>query len=340
MSGFEDTPRLDRSTLERYATCPMQARLCETVVKSVGPEAVAGTEIHGIISELISDYVACGADMPRDEIMERLWRGIRASRPDVQPDVIDGFRRAIWPMAAMFVGDRENPGVMPSAIMRYDGGDGDRSGQISADISSVNAVATCEVDLLLATKVPQVVKLRDWKTGHKFWTADAVADSFQFQFYSWVILENYPDAQEVLVSIFNTRANVWTWEIPFTRERIESYRARVEHAAGLWQRWHTWSPENVEAWPMRGKCEKCPALAACRYADRDIAELTTPEKLLTRLQFLGQQSKAITKLLSDRVAATGEDIVAGDVAFGFNKPASVRKPKAALYAVAGESNDE
>lgn len=338
MSDFEAVPALDRSTLENYATCPHRARLCETVVKSTGPEAASGSEVHKILSELITTYIDCGADMGRDEIMNRLWGGMRTSRPDVQPDVIDALRPAVWTLTTFFMGDKTSRGILPSAVMRYDGGIDKQSGQLSAELKGVPAVATGEVDLLLATTVKQVVHLTDWKSGHKFWTADTVADSFQFQDYAWLILENYPDVEEVIVSILNTRSNVWTYEVTFPRSRIESYRSRVEQAAAHWWRWHAMPAEQVEAWPLRDKCEKCPAVAVCRHADGDLAE--DSESMLRRLVLLGQQSSSISKTLSARVKETGRDIRLDDgTAYGWlDKPRS--KPKAGVYKAGKESGDD
>lgn len=339
MSNFEDVPRLDRSTLEGYATCPHRQRLVETVVKSTGPEAVSGSEVHRILSDLITSYIDCGADMGRDEILERLWRGMRTARPDVQPDVIDALRPSVWALATFFMGDKNSRGVLPSAVMRYDGGEGNRSGQLSADMRTVPAVATGEVDLLLATTVKQVVHLKDWKSGHKFWTADAVADSFQFQDYAWLVLENYPNVEEVIVSILNTRSNVWTYEVTFPRSRIDSYRSRVENAAAHWWRWHNTSAEKTEAWPIRDKCEKCPALAACRFADTDIAQ--DSESMLRTFVALEQRASAIGKTLTARVKETGADIRLPDgTAYGwFDKPRSTRRPTASVYVTNGETEE-
>lgn len=343
MSQFEDIPRLDRSTLEGYATCPHRQRLVETVVKSTGPEAISGSEVHRILSDLVTCYIDAGADMGRDEIMERLWGGMRTARPDVQPDVIDALRPSVWTLATFFMGDpkatetEKRRGVLPSAVMRYDGGFGDQSGQLSAELKGVNAVATGEVDLLLATTVKEVVELIDWKSGHKIHTAETVADSFQFQDYAFLVMETYPDVQEVRTKILNTRSGNWTYTVTFPRSRLDSYRSRVEQAAAHWSRWHNTPAEKTEAWPIRDKCEKCPALAACRFADADIAQ--DSESMLRTFVALEQRASAIGKTLTARVKETGADIrLADGTAYGlFNKPT---KPRPGLYVASKEAADE
>lgn len=341
MSHFEDIPTIDRSTLERYATCPMQARLCAEVVRSTGPEAAVGTEVHNAFARMIGMYIEEQGMLGDREIVERTTNELLASRPDVQPDVMEAARRSLREFGKL-IGEQKwwkdpESGKVRCTILRHDGGQGKYSGQLSYDHGGV--IVTGEVDLLLQGRAVEEVSLTDYKTGHYYWTADAVGESFQFQCYAALIFENYQEVERVWVSVWNTRTNSRTYRVAFTREYdLPAIKARIGMALAAWFANKSRPIESVEAWPLRDKCAKCPALLACRAADSDISD---PPKLVARLQWLNEQSKAITSILSERVKATGEDVVGDGVAFGWiSKPAGKSKPRAALYALAGDSDDE
>ena len=60
MSDFivEQPLIVDRSTLERYATCPLQARMTDLgYARHAGKAAVSGEEVHKAISATVQNYI-------------------------------------------------------------------------------------------------------------------------------------------------------------------------------------------------------------------------------------------------------------------------------------------
>lgn len=319
----DDLPRVDRSTLEAYAACPLSARLSADALPTMA--MVSGTEAHRAIGEAIESWTE-EPTMRRGELADLIRRGLYYSRPDVQPDVVRGCERSAWAIAGLF--DR----LSPSHVMRYDGGRGAKSGQLSYELKTLQAVATCEVDLLLATASRQQVSLIDWKSGWKQWTAASVADSFQFQFYAVAVLHTYPELESVLVRILNTRTADWTYEIEFTRADMERLMARVNMAAHHWYLNRSRELSKVDAWPGVEKCDWCRCAARCTAANRE--STGNPVELVATLQAMAAKSAAIEAILEKHVRETGSDIETADgLRFGFNKPKRATKPKAALYAV-------
>lgn len=324
---------LDRSTLERYAVCPAQARFVETgAVRSVGQAAIVGTEVHNAIGRTLSDYVtSSGAYSPR-ELQDQLESELRQSRPDVQPEVIRAFRKSVWAWRQFI------SGIHVGNILRFDGGEGNRSGQLALDVERLSLRLTSEVDLLLATASKEVVEEIDYKTGHKYWTENGVSDAFQFCFHAWLILGNYPEVNCVRISIWNTRQNVRTYAVEFTRERFQEYETRIMSAVSEWHMNKSKPPEQAETWPSREACAICDARALCPSADRDIA--TEPVEALRQLVAVEARADALKELLNAHVDASGDDVRLNGVCYGIGKPKAVRKPTKALYLTKGEEHGD
>lgn len=330
-----DTPLtvLDRSTLEVWATCPMQGRLiADGIGRSVGRAAIIGQELHDAIARTVRSYVCSQGILRRSDLVDELAMNLRESRPDVQPDVIKAFRSSLWAWASFLEGTHFQN------ILRHDGGDGARSGQLSHDYAPLGVRITSEVDLLCATAAKEVVAEVDYKTGQKYWTADAWQNSFQGAFHAVLIFNNYPDVQCVQASVWNTRTNRLTYPTEFTRERLRDYDTRVQMAVTTWGRNKRLPMEQVEAFPSRDACSICNAAAACKVADRDIAQ--EPTEALRQLIAVEARADALRKFLGSRVDETGADIRVGGTCFGTDKPKSARKPTKSLYTVKGESDDD
>lgn len=319
----EETETVDRSTLEAYASCPLSARLSENAAPTFA--MTSGTEAHNAISEVIGEWIEDPA-IRRGEMADRIRSRLNHARPDVQPDAIRGCERSAWIIAGVF--DR----LSPSHVLRFDGGTGARSGQLSHELTTLPVVVTCEVDLLLATASRQQVSLRDWKSGWKQWTSTSVAESFQFQFYAAMVLQNYPEVESVAVQVLNTRTAEWTYEIEFTRSDLPRLMGRINTTAATWWLNRSRPIEQVDAWPGVEKCDWCRCAARCTAANREANG--SPVELLSTLQALQAKSEAIAGILEKHVRDTGRDIETADgLRFGFNKPKRATKPKAALYAV-------
>lgn len=330
---IDDTPVADRSTLGKYATCPRQAVLSKDI-KSASLIAASGNEVHDAFRQTIDSYVASNGALTLPELAEETRINLMSARPDVQPDAIAAAIRAVWEFAKIL------SEIHVSAVMRYDGGRGEKSGQLTMDIAAGCRV-TGAVDLLLATPSKQVVDLWDWKTGHYRWTEAAVYSSFQFQMYAALVMDRYEDVQCVRCRIFNTRMNQPTYAVEFTRERLLQYRSRISNAAGLWFQYRAKDPLMVPAWPARDKCDSCDVITRCTAADEDLREVAVdPAASLKALWLMDQKAEALRKQLAEFVRTTGTDIRTEDgICFGFGKPKADRKPTAALY-VAGKQTEE
>lgn len=227
---------LDRSTIEAYASCPWKGWCIEHgVVHTGGPAADAGNEVHDAIGQAVGEYALAGAKVT--DLVEVMEAAALMSRPDVQPDAIDGLKRSIWNIAK-YVCDRH-----PLDILRYDGGPTafddprsgeviDRSGQLSWDIMPATKTRgavrlTSEVDLLAAGAAVDELAETDWKSGRTQWSATDVANSFQFRMHAWLVFRNYPDAQRLFTRVWMTRMGQATGWVLFDRSVMAEFEGQA-----------------------------------------------------------------------------------------------------------------
>lgn len=331
-TATDDRPILDRSTLERWANCPMQALLVEQAGDGQSWEAASGSEAHQAISDTIRDYCDSNCAMDAGEIATSIQTYAMQSRPDVQPDVIKALRPFAYAFGKFIAGN-----INPRSIIAYDGGRGDKLAQYAMDLEYPVVRITSELDFLYAGPAPQKVHLIDWKTGHKNWTEQIVKDSFQFGMHSRLIFDRLPTVDCVEVSIWNTRVNRMTYAVPFYRSEIGQIDQRIVRAAMEWQKARS---GKAEAWPIPEKCASCRVSLAC--AKR--APLPMEGDPVQMTDWLRIQEKAIddvTDKLKNIVAARGTDIVTphGNC-FGFDKPKAARKPTAALYTTTAQKDED
>lgn len=329
---FEDDdelPVVDRSTLERWATCPAQARLLagrkEPPLPSV---ATTGTEIHRCLSQTVTEYLASDGNMRPGEIVEVALALLVQSRPDVQPDVMHAIRPALWSWARMVAG------INPLNILHYDGGTGKRSGQLAIDIGGYRV--TSEVDFCHAGPSPELVHVVDYKTGWGTWTASDVADSFQFQLHAVLLMHLYERVNGVEVSVWNTRTNQRTYRVVFDRRDYDTYRARIAEAVSVMLVNQSRAIDSVPAWPTSEKCRLCQVADRCPAVHLD-AE--TPEAKLSRLIVLERAVEEVSEQLAAIVEETGRDVqLESGEAFGFGRKKRTTKPKAEVYVIGGGSD--
>ena len=332
---FEWAPTADRSTLERYATCPLSARLAEKHIKSAGTMAAVGNEAHDAISATISAYVAAGcADDPAAqhwmspaEINELLVTNLRHSRPGLQPETLAAFA-GTYRLAEIL-----HP-IAPWAILKHDGGQGERCGQMTEDVETSLGVvqATSEIDLLAATQVKEIVRAIDWKTGWAEWSEGDVENAFQMRMLAWLVLSTFTEADVVESQVYNTRTRRLTYPVRFTRDRMAEYAAQVQEACETWMRYRSAPISAVPAWPTREGCRLCSVAAYCTAGDDDVLDThRSPETWLKIRGALQARIREIDDNLSAVVHERQEDIVAGGWAFGLNKPKQDRRPTCTLY---------
>lgn len=318
---------VDRTPLERYAKCPRFARFIETgVVRDESFEANSGIAVHEAISATIQEYVDSRGSLNLNELVDLLDGHIRHSRPDVQPDAIDGLRRSIWPIA------KHISSIAPPNILRFDGGEGNRSGQLAHDFEGFMVRATSEIDLLHAGPSVKQLHEHDWKSGRKVYRAADVRNSFQFQEHAMLVFENYPEVESLEVTAWNTRINTRSWTVDFNRSELPALRARIRSAISERHLHKAKAPEDTPAWPDIDKCGKCPAALCCQSRTGvQVAYATNPVLALDELVSVEARADALRGLLDAAVKASGAEIVSsGGFAYGFKKPRE-SKPKCSLY---------
>ena len=335
---LDDTPLplVDRSTLARYAVCPRQARYIETgAVLDQTAESESGNAVHDAMSRLISAYVDSGGALTPSELVQEIDSSLLGSRPDIQPDAIRGCRASMWHVAK-FVASKH-----PDNLLRFDGGEGDRSGQLAWDLPETGCRVTSEIDLLHSGPAPTLLHELDWKSGRGHYSVLAVRDALQFQLHWWLVAQNYPDIEALSVSVWHTRSNERTIAVQFTRRDLPAIGARIRHAAGLWREHQENQPETTPAWPTTAKCSECPAVFDCDAAKgRWECVGADPGGYVDRLTIAEAACKRMRAEASRFVRASQRDIVsdAGNC-FGVGKPKSSRKPTMGLYAAAPPSGD-
>lgn len=325
---------LDRSTLEAYATCPQAAQNAERGVVNTGSHiADAGNEgFHAAASATIWELVDSQGGVDFGGSMQTFWNSLHASRPDVQPEAIKGAKASVYAFCAMLHKEHW------SSVMRFDGGEGDYSGQLAVDYDFGVAILRCtsEIDFLAAGASKKCAKLRDWKTGNKTWTAAEVKDSFQFQMHAWLILENFSELEAVEIEIWNTRINRATYAVDFERKNIGQYEWRVKEAAS--QAYQYREAENPPTWPNADKCSMCDSAAICPEAGKPIADLAKdPVAFLKQMTAVSERLTAMKKLGAAHVKRTGKDIIGENgTRFGTEKPKKDQAKSNSLYTLKGE----
>jgi hypothetical protein len=256
---------------------------------------------------------------------EKAGGEINYARPDVQPAAIEALRPAIWTVsnivATQSVGN----------ILRYDGGDGKRTGQVAADLDA-NVRLTAEMDLLLSTESTEVLRLYDWKTGRGTSDIGDVKDAFQFQFYCWLLFQEYPGVNRVDVVVANTREGRALPPVHFYRSKLPEYLGRITTAVNAWTDNEEPVPlEKVAAWPSVEKCRLCDAAVDCPVAEREVA--MEPVGVLLQVIALDARRDKLEELLKAAVTKSGGPIRTpeGDCygKFGAEKPRETFKVKAA-----------
>jgi len=324
---------VDRTTLERWATCPAMARILEGRSIRMGNKLTAtGDEIHAAFSDCLTDYIEQeNFAIQRREYVDNLVGRLRASRPDVQPEVLDAASRAVWAFTDLYIN------VNPSNILAYDGGEKTgRGGQFAVDLPASGVRYTSELDLLMAGPgSPEILYEHDYKSGHKYHDAVSISQSFQFQTHAFLVFDRFPDCEELKVSVFNVRTCRSERAVRFTREKdYENIAARIRTAIGIREQYRNVALGPEMCWPMTGRCDICDARKECPIEPPPCAK-DDPEAALLALVAMQQKADALKDELTALVDATGEDIVAEGVAFGRSKPAD-RRAKAVLYELGSE----
>ena len=326
----EEVELVDRSTLERYASCPAQARLIDSgKVLNESSIAAAGQAVHEAFRESVQAYIE-EPSMHLGELADRAFSALRNARPDIQPEALAAGKPSVWAWAKMLSSHS------PKNLLRFDGGQAERSGQLAHDLPMGNVVlrVTSELDLLLATPAKQVLREIDYKSGWRRHGTDSIASSFQFGLHAWLVFENYPEVEALEVQVWQTRTNSLTYPVTFDRSRLREIDTRIRSAAGEYVRWRNTPPKDVPTWPAIDKCPMCQAAVVCP-ASLHVGELSglVPGVLVDRMVAVQATLNALEELAIAHVKATGKDLVSpSGAAFGYDRPVKSRKTKS-LYSI-------
>lgn len=324
-----------RSGAQNSATCPAMARYIEEgLVDTSSNAANAGQAVHDAISIGIQYYTGderWDDDYDRKRLQEVIEVAMRESRPDVQPEAIKGLIPSVWAITDLL--DGYGHPTPPNHIHRFDGGTGDRSGQLGWRLPEFSVIASGELDLLIETSTPETWRLFDWKSGKGIATAEDVkvgSHSFQFAFYVWLIFENYEHVQTVIVTIWNTRINQKARDVVFLRENMAQYKERVRSAIKMQRLYRDTAPEQCPTWPSVEKCTICNAAHLCPVSGYS---LESAEECLGVVVALRAQLAAREKRLTAIADKRGAPIEWKDARWGRDAPKDPKKPTAKLWKV-------
>jgi hypothetical protein len=333
---FTDAPALPivyRSTLERYAGCCVAARAVELrrVIDNSRPADI-GSEVHEAFSLTTQEYVTGGIECGPSDLAD-LFRGrLLQSRPDIQPEVLDAAYHTAWPWATFLAGTpREGGGIHPASIERFDGGEGDRSGQLAVDLPDEGVTLSAELDFLYRGRSPEVLHEVDWKSGWKGFSTATIFNSFQFQMHAWLVFANYPEASQLEVSVWRTREGSPSKPVVFDRDDLKKIDYRIHSALNRWRASQGLEPEQCELVPGRETCPLCPATTLCPVGPPDSVAADPAGYVVAYFAL-----KTHLDLMHDELAAYAKengDVRACGLAFGFDKPPAKRT--AALYFEGG-----
>lgn len=323
----------DRSILETAAECPRQARFMETGrVLNTTFAMESGNAFHGAASETITEYVESRGQSSFDDTKEYFLQRLAASRPDVQPDVIQAGQRCAYSFAKYL------HSLHWQNIRCWDGGRGENSSQLAYDMPEFGLRITSELDLLHDSESPDVIAILDFKSGRAEWDHADVYSAFQFQLHAVLALKKFPDVKAVQVSVYNTRKNLFTYPVLFKRESMYNFEFRIRNAALAYFKTRDKEPEACDAWPMVDKCSTCVAAAIC-----DCAKFPegSPEEWVDKIVALESQASALSKLAAQHVKKTGCDIQTerGNL-YGANAPKRVVAARMKTYSISKKPSTE
>lgn len=331
-------PPVDRSTAEPYSVCPRQGRLLESGRLMIDNHAInVGNAVHLAFSKAIAAYIDAASDtqtyMKAHDLAECVKSYLMESRPDVQPDAIAAAMPSVWAWSQFLAGgwDAEKyPGIAAHNILHYDGGIGERSGQLGWPLHHLGVTATSEVDLLVATESPVLLREIDYKSGRSEWTESKIAASFQFTLHAVLVFERYRSCEALDVAVWQTRWNEPTKPVRFLRERLQQYRALVANTYAERAKWINTPADQVEAWPGIEKCSACAAAKLCVIPPPESC-VKDPAAFLVAMHNLSNRLDAMKAEATEFVDAHGEIYHADGIAFGRQKPAETRKKPVSFY---------
>lgn len=314
---------LDRSTLDRFATCPNQGYLCilleamraiaqgmevfpweQRMLDEAHPELIAslgragplsddnelcgvGSAIHDLIK---AAFEKCEGDL--EIIPDYFVENLPAIRPDFQPQAIRAARHVADVLANIHI---KIVGVEKQLeyVLTTD------------DIPELKdeVVLTMAYDLF-GFGLNFSIHVNDWKTGYKVRTSSETKDSFQAQFGSWLLWKQ-PEYAEI------TTVHWWYQETRFgsrayakfvrdeERPRLPHLSTEVAIGARIMEAVRMFLQGCTDCWPEEKKCAWCPVIKWCELAHMDAIEIAVnPRKFvdsyIVKTALLRKQKRLMT----------------------------------------------
>jgi hypothetical protein len=325
---------LDRSDLELWATCPAQAKLVadKACIRESVPMLV-GQEGHDVLSGALQVYMdmALEQDFEPWDLRREFEQRMFDSRPDVQPSVCDNIKRMNWEWCRFIMNE-----IGHRNILRYDGGKGEHSGQLSHDNEVLRCRYTSEIDLLHAGPSPDVLHEIDYKTGWTPHNAASVKSSFQFQMHAALVFSTYPGCQALETRVWRTAINQKTYRVVFERKDFDQYLGRVGAAAMLAMMHKNTPIARVPAWPEQDKCGQCPVSHKCPQLE---CQREDPVGMLEKLVVIEKAEDVLRKKLI-AAAKSGDIVTAAGDRFSAVMPKSTAKWKVTTAKKTEEAESE
>jgi len=316
----------DRSTVEDYITCPSQGRLKKEFVPLTCSAATeSGQEAHNVFG---AGMLARWEGATLNEVREIMRDEMNRSRPDVQPDVIDACKRYLFKFAENLYFTPAGYDRNPEDIVAFDGGTGDKSGQLACKMTEKHGL-TCEVDLLLRGETDGEMELHDWKSGRTHWTSGDVKTSFQFgTFYPYLVFRNFKHINRIHVIIHMPRKYEQTSPVTFHRSDEAAMNERLLRGLEIMQ------GDCLEVWPTKEKCGWCDVLDHCSMKQA-VKVKASNKDLLNSYVIYSTYLDEIKKELKKAVDTDGEISIVNEagetISYGIDKPAAKRKRTMSVY---------
>ena len=325
---------LDRSTLERYATCPRQAYL--TMLREALKAKAANLEVFPWEAERIKD-----ADPELIEEMEKVILQSTDSRLcECGNEIHELLKRAFneckndlnlipeWLVENL---PKIKPNIQPMAI-RHARHAADMLSEYHVNLIAVEhqvslvvipetettpvVIVTMRYDLLGSGKGN--LHVMDWKTGFKRLTNQEAAESFQAEFGAWLLFQQDPYLEINTIhwwyfeTMFGTKAyarfdrNEEHPRLPgLTTER--AIKGRVLSAVDLFLK------NCKDPWPLPYSCSWCDMIPFCPLADMSVKEIADDPKafvdnLVVATEHLKRQRAAATAWIKGKGPLTGTKV--------------------------------
>jgi len=286
----------DRSALEKYAICPLQAYLCRKHnIEGGNKLADTGNIVHDLIHEAI---VFCEGDT--DYIADYFLEELPKVRPDIQPEAI---------RAARFVCD-ELANMPIDRLMAVEK-------QIDYTLLPETAtppgkgpftITTCP-DMLFHGRDDTLV-VYDWKTGYKRRSNDEAHDAYQTCHIAYILWQMYPTVDVIHFFYKETRWGSVAYarlDRNYEHPRLPHLTTEAAFAGRIMEAVKLWLGDCRDAWPERKKCLWCNAIFKCNFADALARDIKTETKAaVDHYQVLQAMCDNYKKAFTDLIKGGGE----------------------------------